>query len=246
MSQPTQAALQYGGATILYELVFSQRATLAIHVHPDLRVIVEAPAGSDLSEIEKHLHKRAAWILRQQRNFRRYSVNFPPRLYLSGETYRYLGQQYRLKVLQLEGAPSTGGKEAVALDREYLNVTTRRKADPTHTRDLLNAWYHRQALALFAERVAAWYPHFERLGAPLPEVTARQMISRWGSCTAGGKVTLNTKLVMVHRHLIDYVVVHELCHLQEHNHGLAFQRLLTRILPDWKERKQKLDSFDFG
>lgn len=105
--------MQYGDTNIHYELSYTDRQTLAIHVHPDLSVTVEAPLESEFPEIEKRLHKKAAWILRQQRNFRRYSFEIPPRQYVSGETHRYLGQQYRLKVLQSED-----GKESVYMDRE--------------------------------------------------------------------------------------------------------------------------------
>lgn len=87
----SEHTLQYGATSIDYDLGYTDRITLAIHVHPNLRVTVEAPLGSDFAEIEKHLHKKAAWILRQQRDFRRYSFEIPPRHYVSGETYRYLG-----------------------------------------------------------------------------------------------------------------------------------------------------------
>lgn len=241
MTENTHHTLAYGTTIIAYELSFTPRKALAIHVHPDGHVSVEAPIDSDMSEIEQRIHKRAAWIVRQQRNFRRYSVDFPPRQYISGETHRFLGRQYRLKILI-----NPNQLESVILDREYLTVSTREKDNAAHTRQLVEAWYRQQALEVFAERVEAWFPHFERLGATRPAVTARQMRSRWGSCTAQGKITFNTKLVMVPKQLIDYVAVHELCHLQEHNHGTQFQQLLTRIMPDWRERKEKLDIYDFG
>lgn len=72
------------------------------------------------------------------------------------------------------------------------------------------------------------------------------MRSRWGSCTPQGHITFNTKLVMVPKALIDYVVVHDLFHLMELNHGCEFQQLLARVMPDWKERKEQLDRYDFG
>ena len=81
---------------------------------------------------------------------------------------------------------------------------------------------------------------------PLPAVQVRQMRSRWGSCTAQGKITLNLKLVMVPRQMIDYVIVHELCHLVEHNHGKGFYELLSRVMPAWREVRERLEVFDFG
>jgi predicted metal-dependent hydrolase len=246
MSETTFHTLTYGTSVIAYELSFSQRKALAIHVHPDGHIHVDAPLETDhgeltLAEIEQRVRKRAAWILRQQRNFQRYSADFPPRQYVSGETHRFLGAQYRLKVVAISSGP-----ESVTLDREYLTVSTRQKENPDHTRQLVDAWYRQQALAIFNERVDTWFAHFERLGLSRPTVTARQMRSRWGSCTPHGKITLNTKLVMVPKTLIDSVVVHELCHLQVLNHGAQFQQLLSRVMPDWRERKDLLDRYDFG
>ena len=71
------------------------------------------------------------------------------------------------------------------------------------------------------------------------------MKSRWGSCTVAGKITLNLKLVQVPKPTIDYVIVHELCHLVEHSHGADFYRLLSRIMPDWERRREELNAFEF-
>ncbi|MDO9087298.1 MAG: SprT family zinc-dependent metalloprotease [Anaerolineaceae bacterium] len=231
--------LKFGNTSIHYSLTYRERATLAIHVHPDLRVSVEAPLGSDPAEIEKRLQKRARWIVRQQNNFRKYSLDFPPRQYISGETHRYLGQQYRLKVVMNDNQP-----DAVVLDREQLQVNVRKSKE--RARKLVEGWYRERAHEVFQERLALWYPHFERFGFPQPELAVRQMRSRWGSCSPLGKITLNLKLIMVPKQLIDYVIVHELCHRVEHNHSKGFYQLLGRIMPDWGERKEKLEKYDFG
>jgi predicted metal-dependent hydrolase len=240
MSQPEERTLQYGQTSIPYQLSYTDRQTLAIHVHPDLCVTVEAPLGSKLPEIEKRLHKKAAWILRQQRNFRRYSFEIPPRQYVSGETHRYLGQQYRLKVVQSED-----GKESVHIDREQITVITREKENQERVKKLLIDWYRQHAYKIFTERLEAWAPRFERYGIQHPKVYVRQMRSQWGSCTAKGKMNLSLKLVMVPRQFIDYVIVHELCHLIEQNHSTAFYALMSKIMPDWEEKRESLNQFEF-
>lgn len=233
----TEYNITYGSTTIPYRLRYTERETLAIHVHPDTCVTVEAPQGSDLAEIEKRLHKKAAWIVRQQRDFRRYSPDFPPRQYVSGETHRYLGRQYRLKVIQVEA-----GKESVQMDREQILITVR---DKTRARQRLDDWYRRHAHAIFSECVAAWFPHFERFGITQPQVAVRAMRSRWGSCTIQGKLTFNLKLIQAPRQLIDYIIVHEMCHLVEHNHSGEFYALLSRIMPDWEARREMLNVIEF-
>ncbi len=240
MTKPEQRVLEFGKTSIVYQLSYTDRETLAIHVHPDLRVTVEAPLDSDFSEIEKRLHKRASWILRQQQNFRRFSFDIPPRRYVSGETHRFLGKQYQLKVLQCENE-----KEYVKMDREHILVGVCDKSDQERVKKQLTNWYRQRAYEIFCERVEAWFPRFERYGIRYPEVTVRQMRSQWGSCSVQGKMNLNLKLVMVPRQFIDYVIVHELCHLIEHNHGSSFYALMSRIMPDWEEKRESLNKFEF-
>ncbi len=240
MSQPAHKTLEYGKTSIAYQLSYTKRETLAIHVHPDTHVTVEAPLGTDFPEIEKRVRKRAAWILRQKRKFRRYSFEIPPRQYVSGETHRYLGSQYRLKVLQSENSEGS-----VHIARQQITVFTRDKGNRERVKKLLTDWYRQRALVVFSERVESWYPRFERYGIKQPKVFVRQMRSQWGSCSANGKMTLNLKLIMVPRQFIDYVIVHELCHLIEHNHSTAFYALMSKTMPDWKEKRESLNQFEF-
>lgn len=72
------------------------------------------------------------------------------------------------------------------------------------------------------------------------------MRTLWGSCNAPDRIVLNLKLIQVPKPFIDYVVMHELCHLLEQNHGPPFRELLDRAMPDWRERKRGLDEYEFG
>jgi predicted metal-dependent hydrolase len=234
--------IQYGTAEIQYELTHAQRKTLGITVQPDLRVTVKAPEGTPLEEIEARVLKRAPWILKQQKEFERYLPHLPPRQYVSGETHRYLGRQYRLKVVE-----STGGtEEGVKRDRSFITVYVEDRSDTERVRDLLDAWYHDHARRVFQEQLDACYPKMAHTGIPYPEVTIRAMSTRWGSCSARGRITLNVKLIKVPKGYIDYVIFHELCHLAEPNHNSRYYELLDRVLPDWRERRERLNSFEFG
>lgn len=237
--QPLRHTLQYGTTTIEYELTFVERKTLAIHVHPDLRVVVEAPLGSDLDQVEQKVRKRAAWIVRQQRDLERYSFELPPREYVSGETHRYLGRQYRLKVHQ-----SATSKEIVKLERGRILIYVRDTKDYARKKKLLKGWYRKQAGRVFAARLDEWFLRCQQFGIERPEIAIRQMKSRWGSCTAAGKITLNLKLIQMPKDCIDYVIVHELCHLKEHHHDPKFYALLGRVMPDWERRRDKINSLD--
>ncbi|MEO8392861.1 MAG: SprT family zinc-dependent metalloprotease [Chloroflexota bacterium] len=228
----------FGTTAIEFELTFSERKTLAIHVFPDGSVVVDAPMETPLAEVEVKVLKRAAWILRQQRQFQSYAApKVLPRRYVNGESYRYLGRQYRLKIVEYS-------LERVVLSRGYLTVSLHNTSDKEHIAQLVEKWYRQRAQFVFQERFVLCYPHVAFLGIPHPEFAIRDMKSRWGSCTATGRILLNLKLIQAPKNLIDYVIVHELCHLKEHNHSPTFYTILDRVLADWRERRQRLNQME--
>jgi predicted metal-dependent hydrolase len=160
------------------------------------------------------VQKRAAWNLRQQREFESYPPELPPRRYVSGESHPYLGKQYRLKVIEAE-------VDSVKLTSGRFLVRVRDNLVADQVKRLLDEWYRKQAQRVFAERLEACYPKIKRYGIPYPELSIRTMEKRWGSCSAEGHLILNLKLIQVPKPYIDYFILHELCHLKEHLHGPA-------------------------
>jgi predicted metal-dependent hydrolase len=229
--------LQYGSTSIEYTLTYGARKTLAIDVHPNLRVTVQAPEDADLADIMARVRKKAPWILRQQRRFETYLPQLPPRQYVSGETHRYLGRQYRLKVMEDE-------RDEVKLTRGYFYIKVPDKNDTEQVKALLTEWYRRRARRIFQERLEVCLAKVRFLELDYPDLTIRQMETRWGSCTPEGKIILNLKLIQVPKLYIDYVIMHELCHLKEHNHSRRYYDLLNRVMPDWREKRQKLNEFE--
>lgn len=227
--------LHYGTTTIYYELTFARRKTLGITVQPDCRVQVVAPIGSSLDAIEAKLKPRSAWIVKQQREFERYLPTLPPRQYVSGETHLYLGKQYRLKV---EASPEQG----IKLSRGRFFIATPEPANTAAVKAQLDAWYRAKAETVFAQQLTACLQRVAVVGiTATPDLRIRTMQKRWGSCTEAGVITLNLKLIQAPKLLIDYVIIHELCHLKEHNHSPAYYRLLDRTLPQWRERRDALN-----
>ena len=229
--------ITFGSQTIQYELQLMQRKTLSISVHPDLSVLVKAPEKTRLEDVEKVYH-RAKWILNQQRRFEIYLPDVPPRKYVSGESHRFLGRQYRLKIIKSD-------TEQIKLSRQFLEVFTP-DTNPSHVRALVEEWYRNQASQIFQGRLTACYDKLSRERIPFPKIVIRRMQSSWGSCSAKGTISLNIKLIQVPKEYIDYVLIHELCHLKHLHHEPEFYKLLSRIMPDWKRKKEKLDRFDFG
>lgn len=226
--------IEYGRETIRYEVRFlPTRRTLGIEVHPDQRVVIRAPVGCTEDVIADRVRKRASWISRQIADFRRYSPRTPQRQYVSGETHLYLGRQYRLKV----GAGETA---SVRMTRGQLCVTMPGIPDPERVKTMLHRWYLDHARRVFSEVLDQCLIRFK--GHPRPRLIVRAMQSRWGSLSQTGSMTLNVNLVRAPRACIEYVVTHELCHLRHRDHDASFFNLLGRVMPDWEQRKQKLET----
>ncbi len=232
----TLNSIEYGSTTIEYELVYSRRKTLGIHVYPDKRVIVRAPQGTAAADVEAVVRKKGGWILEKLQKFDKYPPALPPRRYVSGELHPYLGRHYRLKVIE-------DRDEGVVLVDGRLTLRVRDKADLERKQKLLEEWYRQQAKIFFAERLDALYPRAAQRGIPFPKMKIRLMKSRWGSCSSKGNINLNIRLIQTPVACIDYVIMHELAHLQEHNHGRGYYALLDQLMPDWRERRDALNKF---
>jgi predicted metal-dependent hydrolase len=229
--------VQYGNQSILFTLKYAERKTLAIEVHPDQTVQVIAPQNAPLPAIEAKVSHRAAWITKQQRQFSRYASPLPASECVSGKGYRYLGRQYRLKL-------STAEVDQVRLWQGRLEVMMTTPQNQQQVEILIDQWYRDRAMKIFQER----YQHCTQLVSPYGiehhrGFELRTMPKRWGSCTPRGKIFLNPLLVSAPKDCIDYVIIHELCHVRIHNHSPRFYRLLESILPDWKTRREYLNVY---
>jgi hypothetical protein len=214
----------------------TSRQTLAITVQPDLSVVVTAPNKATVDAVLTKVRKRAGWIRQQQRYFSGFLPQTPPRRYVSGETHRYLGRQYRLKII-------VGAVVDVKMKGRFIYVQTPRKDDSARVRMQVDAWYRERAKERFAHSLVE---NVTRLGprlAKVPQIHLRRMSHRWGSWTQLGGIYLNPELVRMPPSCIDYVVTHELCHAIHPNHGREFYALLQRVLPEWEKTKARLEQF---
>jgi len=229
-------AIEFGGETIPFVLEMRQRRRLSISVHPDRRVTVLAPAECSLADVLARVQKRAAWITRQRAYFEQFHPLPHEKRYVSGETHLYLGRQYRLKI-------QSAAAESVKLAGSYLLVATAHCHDATQVKQLLDDWYRNHAKGIFHTRLLQCLNDAPSLRMQPPAILIRRMSRRWGSCTKAGNILLNLDLVKTPLYCIEYVIMHELCHLRIHNHSPGYYRLLSRCMPDWEKRKTRLDSY---
>lgn len=226
----------YGDEQIAFERVLRPRATgkVLIKVYPDCRVVASAPEAVSNDAVLSAVKKRGRWIYEQLRDFRKQLEYITPRRYISGESHYYLGKQYLLKVIE---APEQ--VQGVKLLRGKLEVFVRRKS-AEKVCELLTDWYKARAQEVFAKQLdalleqALWVT--ER-----PPLRLLTMQTQWGSCSPKGRITLNPHLVKAPRACINYVILHELCHIAEHNHSERFYRLMKQVIPEWEKTKALLD-----
>ena len=231
--------LHYGQHVIDYEVVRKGNSRkLRIKVHPDQQVVVVVPIETTDEFIEASVAKKAGWIWQHLQDFANQKNDVLPRRYVSGETQFYLGRRYVLKVTINPEQP-----EAVKLYRGKLtvNLTDEPEDKAAKVKKLLDAWYQQKAKAVFYERLLAMLPKADWV-QNTPSFRLLSMKKQWGSCSTQGNLVLNPHLVKAPKECIDYVILHELCHIAEHNHSDKFWRLLTQVMPNWKAVKTQLDS----
>ncbi|MUG32381.1 M48 family metallopeptidase [Psychrobacter sanguinis] len=234
--------LYYGEKLIDYEVVRKANSRkLRIKVHPDQRVVVTAPMDTTQAFIQSSVNKKAGWIWQHVQDFAKQKSDVLPKRYISGETQFYLGRRYVLKVTADDQRP-----EAVKLYRGKLNVNLSLEQLETQERaakvkSLLDNWYQQKAKAVFYERLLAMLPKTDWVKGT-PAFRLLSMKKQWGSCSTQGNLVLNPHLVKAPKECIDYVILHELCHIAEYNHSEQFWRLLTQVMPQWKALKTQLDS----
>lgn len=224
----------YGSSTIDYTLEYAERKTLGIKVHPDKSVHVIAPIDSSVDDIKKKVKSKASWILKQQDFFLSFHPITPPRKFVSGETHLYLGKQYKLKLREAT-------QESVKLHGGLLEVFVKDKADKKRVEKLLKSWYKEKAIMHFENLFNKLAPTSSSFYDGTPELKYRWMTKRWGSCDKDGGIHLNLELIKAPKKCIEYVIVHELCHLAHLNHSRAFFELLEKLYPNWIDTKNKLE-----
>ncbi len=204
---------------------------ITLKVKPTCEVILTAPLLTTDEHIEYILKKRKDWI---SKKIAFYQENYKPQMkeYVSGENVKYLGKNYRLKII-----PSVD--EYVKLQRGYIQIFIKDKDNFEKKKRLLNEWYLLKSENYF-KKIIAKYSNL--IDVNIQNIRIRQMKTRWGSCNSSKLyINLNSELIKKPIYCIEYVIFHELTHLRHPDHSREFSNYLSAYMPDWKKRKDKLE-----
>ncbi len=225
--------LNYKGSTIPYEIVRSTRRTLCIEVAGG-KVTLRAPMRVSQRRIDSMIHDKSEWIYR---HFALMPRTPSPHQYVAGETFPFLGKEYRLRV------ETNGHHPHVRLEGDEMVVFPKTgnsgfEGEGMPARDILMKWYADQACKVLLQRVSelAVATGFK----PSRARVRKSRTSRWGSCSVEASINLNWRLVMAPPWVADYVIIHELCHIKAPNHSKKFWDLVASFLPDYRDRRKWL------
>ena len=237
-SSPEILVLETAGRKIPLHIERGAGRRLRITVLSDGRVRVIVPRRIGLDQVMAFAREKAAWIERTVRKVESYTRLHSPEKSAETGLISILGQSFPLKI------EAGRGRRAAFVDG-VLVVPAADPADEEAVRRRVEAWLKRRAEQIFGIvlKQALSGPAAAH-GISAPTWSVRWMKRRWGSCGRDGRVVFNIRLVQTPLPLVEYVVVHELCHLKHHHHGKTFYALLAKCLPDWKERRKALNAID--
>ena len=212
-----------------------RRKTAYISVNPDCSVRLIVPSTLSDEKIIELVNRKSRWIRTKIAHFQEINQNQNQREYVSGESFTYLGRNYRLKIVSgdaVEGIKLMNGRFHVGLTS---NITH-------HDRDKfiidqLTRWYKERAIIRLRQKTIRYA---KQMGVVPISVGLRDYKSQWGSCQTDGKIYYNWKIIIAPHSIVDYVVVHELCHLVHGDHSKQFWKMLETIIPDYIEKKEWL------
>ncbi|MGF7186909.1 hypothetical protein GGQ84_003045 [Desulfitispora alkaliphila] len=224
--------VSYKDRAIEFELHRKKVKNINLRVKPDMTVMISANNKVPIKYLKDFVKSRAPWILKHLDSFKDKQAYQKTRDYVSGETIKYLGKQYQLKVI------ATQAIETVECQLGFINLYVKDSVSQSRKEKLIQEWFKQRAEVEFHQSLERVYPLLENYRIPKPEIIIKTMKSRWGSCNSHKKrITLNSKLISGPSCCIDYVVLHELIHFIQGNHDQDFYKLMTVFMPDWRERK---------
>ena len=211
---------------IEYTYKSSQRKTASVFVERDGSVALIVPDGFSQTQVEEVIEKKRAWIYKNLAEWEAMNSARIQRQYVNGESFLYLGKSYRLekRTMKQQRVPLTLGDEHFYL-LDYQSV------DPAKA---FEDFYRQQAKKLLPERIEQYQ---KKMKLQTSGLKVMDLKNRWASCSANGTLNFHWKCLMAPLTVLDYIVVHELAHLEHPTHNEAFWNEVDKVLPDYQERK---------
>lgn len=227
--------LMYGTTNIAFDVIFKKRKTMEIAVEPPNNIIVTAPIGTKEEEILKKVESKGSWIIQKIYSFKHMQYRHIEREFVNGESFMYLGRNYSLQI-ELDLSIK---KPQVKLYRGKFIVRASDKYEE-NIRKAMELWYRNKSKEVIEYRIKYYSRFFDKKPT---SIRIKEQKKRWGSCTLKDELLFNWRCIMAKTNAIDYIVVHEMCHMYYKDHSKEFWELVGSVLPDYEIRKEWLKNY---
>lgn len=217
---------------ITYKVIRSNRSTADIIIERDGSVLVRAPEWADDDQVANIVESKHYWIYQGLAEWRDLNATRVLREYKNGEGFLYLGRAYRLLLVSDQDAPLQLKNGRFTLRRDLVE-----RGEIAAAKAAFRDFYTGKGLARLRDRVGYYTP---KVGVEATGVEVKELGHRWASCSNSGKIAFHWKCMMAPPTIIDYIVVHELCHFHHRDHTDAFWNEVDKVMPDFRERKEWL------
>jgi len=222
--------------SIEYKVIYSRRRTLGISVLADSSVIVRVPYRTSKKTIIRMVEEKSEWIIKHRDYFKNNRQNKPERSYKNGSSLLFRGNTYILNI-------SESRKKFVTFNGDSIDIGLEKTDDEISVRKLLQKAYKIEAIEHIPVLFNDILEKHGNYGFKPTGLVIRSMKRRWGSCSNKGKITLSSELMRLNDKHIEYIIIHELCHLRHHNHGPKFYELLSELYPEWKIVRKEIKNY---
>jgi predicted metal-dependent hydrolase len=219
-----------------FKVIYSKRRSLGISVLPDSSVIVRVPYRTSDKTINRIVSEKASWIIKHRDRYSKQDNSKLNRLYAEGEIHLFRGMESVLKI-------EKSNKSYIRFYDGTIELGLLKFNDAKSIKSLLYKGYKNEAVILFPVILTTMLKKYEYQMFKPEALVIRTMKRRWGSCSNKGIITLSTELIKLPDLYIEYVVIHELCHLKHHNHSARYYNLLSELFPEWKAVRTELRKY---
>lgn len=223
---------EYGTEIIEFTVIYRKRKTLSIKIEAPRIITVIAPMGLSEEKIIELVKTKSKWVVKKLFDMEEMQYLRKDKQYINGESFSYMGRNYSLQIVFDQNKITPEGK----LDKGKIYVYTNNNDEDVIKGALINL-YMEKAKENIEERIEYYQPYFDLKPS---KIIIKDQKKCWGSCNRNRELRFNFRCIMTPSTVLDYIVVHEMCHMVHMNHSKDFWNLVESILPDYKERRQLL------
>ena len=224
---------EYKDKEIEFNIIRRKRKSISIKIESTGQVIVSAPLRVNKEEILKVVKSKSDWIVKNQAEIKKRGLNKITREISEGSTFMYLGEEYPLHLIFDEGIKNITvelSKESLERQRFIIHTNT---IDVEKIKMAFEKWYREETLKIVTKRINYYADNFKD---KVTNIRVKEQKRRWASCTGKNAILFNWRISMARADVLDYIVVHEMCHMDHRNHSKYFWNRVEEIMPNYKEK----------